>query len=198
MSAQRRASRRRYRTFLTYIRYFLSISLNTRMLSKQPVQKLSRYLCKVLLINDQKVLGALQSLKGITRYLYQLYRVLKVVFYSSPYLTRILLKVAIMSNLLKNLALASLLRVLRISRIGYRFFIVMSFRPRQLIQKRMPPLGFLISKIGIVVGEAKERIKPLLRCLSRYFLVAINSSQLMPRSLKYRGYLPSYNLISQS
>ena len=64
---------------------------------------------------------------------------------------------------------------------------VIVLRAQQSIQKRRPPLGFLIKIIGTAIGEELALINPLLRCLFKYFYSTLS----LFYNILYRGLNPS-------
>ena len=75
-----------YRTILIYSLYYFSFFKQIRISSRQTIQIESTRYPKALQIYTQKVTRVLVRPKGITIYLNKLYLVLKIVFYSSPFL----------------------------------------------------------------------------------------------------------------
>ena len=155
----------------------------------------------MLLIKCQKLAGALVSPKGITRVSNRLYRVRKAVFYSSPAATQIRLQVSRMSRVVQYQAFDSQSSVSRIRGRGYRFLIVLLFRPLQSTQSLSSPLAFPTNRIRALAGDQDALIYPLLRFLLIYFYNTLSS--ILERKqigLKggvnpsFRGILQSYSL----
>ena len=94
-------------------------------------------------------------------------------------------------------ALLNQFSISQINRIRYQFLIVIVLRAQQSIQKRKPPLGFLIKITNIAIGNQLTLINPLSRCLSKYFL----NTQSLFQDILYRGlnlgYFPSLIIILQ-
>ena len=138
---------------------------------------LLRILKSVQLIQYQKKLGALIIPKFAIRYLKRLKRIINAIFYSLPFVILSWLKAAVISSLVKYLALYRALKVLRIREIRQRFLIVMLFKPQQLTETLIPPPGFLASSIRVAAGEVLVRIKPLAKQLLRNLQIIYSLSQ---------------------
>ena len=96
-------------------------------------QKSSKQSIRIVLIYCQKVAGLLQSLKGKTTGLKELYLIQKAAYSIDLYSTQIQLKAQHMSNLINNNKLANQLSVLEISSRGYQSFLVKVLSCQQLI-----------------------------------------------------------------
>ena len=94
-------------------------------------------------------------------------------------------------------ALLNQFSVSQINGIRQQFLTVIVLRAWQSIQKRKPPLGFLINITSIVIGKELALINPLSRYLSKYFY----STQSLFQDILYRGlnlgYFPSLTIILQ-
>ena len=94
-------------------------------------------------------------------------------------------------------ALLNQFSISEINRIGYQFLIVIVLRAQQSIQKRKPPLGFLIKITSIAIGKELTLINPLSRCSSKYFYSTQSSFQdILQRGLNL-GSFPSLIIILQ-
>ena len=80
-------------------------------------------------------------------------------------------------------ALLSRFSISQINGIRYQFLTVIALRAQQSIQKRKPPLGFLIKITSIAIGDELALINPLSRYLSKYFY----STQSLFQDILYRG-----------
>ena len=84
-----------------------------------------------------------------------------------------------------------------INRIRYRFLTVIVLRAWQSIQKRKPPLGFLIKITSIAIGKELTLINPLSRYLSKYFYSTQSLFQDIPHRGLNLGSFPSLIIILQ-
>ena len=144
---------------------------------------MSRQGRRVLFTKCQNKLGAFARPNGITKYLNSPYQVRNIVSYSSPSVIQRRLNIQIISSFIQMRALLSQFSVSQINRIGYQFLTVIALRARQSIQKRKPPLGFLIKITSIAIGNELTLINPLSRYSSKYFLSTQSSFQ----DILYRG-----------
>ena len=158
-------------TSFTYLVCLVRVLEKTRTSLRQAVQQLLRALYKIQLIQFQNVAGVLQRLNSITNILQSLNRVINAISYLQPSAIRIQLNAAIILSLVKYLALQSTLSILRISSNRYQFLIVTVFRPQQLQQIYILPLGFIARKSSIVASNINSRIKPLSSILLIYFFI---------------------------
>ena len=157
-----------------YFIYLARVFKKIRTLLRYAVQQLLRALYKIQLIQFQNVVGALQRLNSVTNILQSLNRVINAVSHLWPSAIRIWLNAAITLSLVKYLALQSTSSVSRISGNRYRFLIVTIFRPRQLQQIYIPPLGFIARRSSIVASEVNSRIKPLSSILLIHFFTQLS------------------------
>ena len=130
---------------------------------------MSRQGRRVLFIKYWNKLGAFIRLNGITKYLNSLYWVRNVVSYLSPSIIRRRLNIQIILSFVQMRALLSQFSISQINGIGYQFLTVIVLRAQQSIQKRKPPLGFLIKITSAAIGKELTLINYLSRCLSKYF-----------------------------
>ena len=130
---------------------------------------MSRQGRRVLFTKCQNKLGAFARPNGITKYSNSLYRVRNIVSHLSPSIIRRRLNTQIISSFVQMRALLSQFSVSQINRIGYQFLTVTALRAQQSIQKRKPPLGFLIKITSTAIGKELTLINPLSRYLSKYF-----------------------------
>ena len=157
-----------------YFIYLAYIFKKIRTLLRYAVQQSLRALYKIQLIQFQNIAGALQRLNSVTNILQSLNRVINAISYLQPSAIRIQLNVVIILSLVKYLALQSALSILRISSNRYRFLIVTIFRPRQLQQIYIPPLGFIARRSSTVASKVNSRIKPLSSILLIHFFIQLS------------------------
>ena len=145
-----------------------------RILLRYIVQQSLRALYKIQLIQFQNIAGALQRLNSITSILQSPNRVINTISHLWPSAIQIRLNVVIILSLVKYLALQSALSVSRISSNRYRFLIVTIFRPQQLWQICIPPLGLVARRSSTVASKVDSRIKPLSSILLIYFFIYLS------------------------
>ena len=155
----------------TYFICLARVLKKIRTLLRYAVQQLLRALYKTQLIQFWNIAGALQRLNSVTNILQSPNWVINAVSYLWPSVIWIRLNAAIILSLVKYLALQSALSVLWTSSSGYQFLIVTVFRPQQLQQIYILPLGFIVRRNSTVASKVNLRIKPLSSILLIHFFI---------------------------
>ena len=174
----------------TYFMCLARVFKKIRILLRYAVQQSLRALYKIQLIQFWNGAGALQRLNSITSILQSLNQVINAVSHLQPSAIRIWLNTAIMLSLVKYLALQSALSVLRTSSSRYWFLIVTVFRPQQLQQIYILPLGFATRRSGTAASKVNLRIKPLSSILLIHFFIQLSLAGKSGLFLQYGAYFP--------